>query len=125
MPRTLYRLIDSRNITGLSVRIADLSMPFASSGVVGATTSRPGISPYRTSRLCECCAESWWPAPPGIRMTSSTCASPPTKRRRADAGDYDGLLRDRSIHHAVGPEAVEQPVGHAVGPAELPDVLAE
>ncbi len=57
--------------------MAAFNMPFASSGVVGATTSSPGMSPYSTSKLCECCADSWWPAPPGMRMTKGTFASPP------------------------------------------------
>ena len=57
--------------------MAVLSMPLASSGVVGASTIRPGIMPYSTSKLCECCEDSWWPAPPGIRITIGTPTSPP------------------------------------------------
>ncbi len=71
----------SRNITGLSVRMADLSRPLASSGVVGATVSRPGTSAYRTSKLWECWDDSWWPAPPGRRMTIGTLTSPPNMYR--------------------------------------------
>ncbi len=39
------------------------------------------MSPYSTSKLCECCADSWWPAPPGMRMTNGTFASPPNMYR--------------------------------------------
>ena len=46
------------------------SMPRASSRVAGATIRRPGMCAYQPSRLCECCAASWRPAPVVIRITS-------------------------------------------------------
>ena len=63
--------------TGSSSRIAALSRPFASRGLDGATTLRPGTWANQPSKLCECWAVSWLPAPLGVRMTSGQPASPP------------------------------------------------
>ena len=38
----------------------------------GASTRRPGTCAYQPSRLCECCAASWRPAPVVMRITSGT-----------------------------------------------------
>ena len=45
--------------------------------VGGATTFSPGTWANQPSKLCECCAVSWLPAPFGVRMTSGQPASPP------------------------------------------------
>ena len=64
-------------ITGSSSRMALLSRPLASYGVEGATTLRPGTLAYQASSDCECCAESWWAAPPGPRKTIGILNWPP------------------------------------------------
>src|SRR5574338_695057 len=45
-------------------------MSRASAGVAGARTTRPGMLAYQFSRLCECCAATWRPAPVVIRMAT-------------------------------------------------------
>ncbi len=45
-------------ITGLSSRIADFKSPFASAGVEGTATSRPGTCRYSASNECECVGPS-------------------------------------------------------------------
>ena len=52
-------------------------MPRASSSVAGATTVMPGMWAYQPSRLCECWAASWRPAPVVMRITSGTLNWPP------------------------------------------------
>ena len=52
-------------------------MPRASSSVAGASTRSPGMWAYQPSRLCECWAASWRPAPVAMRMTSGTSNWPP------------------------------------------------
>ncbi len=52
-------------------------MPRASSIVAGSTTRRPGTCAYHASRLCECCAASWRPAPVAMRITTGTGNCPP------------------------------------------------
>ncbi len=64
-------------ITGLSSRIAALSRPFASAGVLGTATSSPGTCRYIASRQWECVGPSWWPAPCGMRIVSGTFTWPP------------------------------------------------
>ena len=65
------------NSTGSSSRMALFSSPYASAGVDGATTFRPGVWANMTSRLCECWAVSCAPAPPGVRITIGTATLPP------------------------------------------------
>jgi hypothetical protein len=52
-------------------------MPRASSMVAGATILMPGMCAYQPSKLCECCAASWRPAPVAMRTTSGTENCPP------------------------------------------------
>jgi len=42
-----YRISFSRKMIGLGSRIADLSRPFASAAVYGATTFSPGMCEYQ------------------------------------------------------------------------------
>ena len=114
------------------------------------------MRPYRTSRLCECCADSWWPAPPGhpddqwhLGLAAEHVADlrrvvddlvvrdqrevdrhhldhrPQPEHRGADGGADDDLLGDGRVDHTLGAELVEEAVGHAIGAAELADVLAD
>ena len=76
-PLRLYSARFSRKITGSSSRMAAVSSAFASAGVDGATTFRPGMWAYQTSRFCEWVAASCWPPPPGVRMTIGTLTWPP------------------------------------------------
>ena len=55
---------------------AVINRPFASYGVAGTTTFSPGTCAYQLSRLCECCAPSWLPAPPAMRITIGTLIWP-------------------------------------------------
>ena len=57
--------------------MAAFSSPLASAGFAGATTFSPGVAANQPSKLCECCAVSWLPAPLGVRMTSGQRTSPP------------------------------------------------
>ena len=57
--------------------MAVFSRPLASSGVEGTATFRPGTWVNMASSECECWADSWWPAPPGMRMTMGTSTCPP------------------------------------------------
>ena len=43
----------------------------------GATTLRPGMCAYQPSRLWECCAATWRPAPVAMRTTRGTLSRPP------------------------------------------------
>jgi hypothetical protein len=52
-------------------------MPRASSSVAGVRTRSPGTWAYQTSRLCECWAASWRPAPVVMRIMSGTQIWPP------------------------------------------------
>jgi hypothetical protein len=52
-------------------------MPRASSMVAGSTTRNPGTCAYQASKLCECCAASWRPAPVAMRITTGTGNWPP------------------------------------------------
>ena len=72
-----YSVSPSKKITGSSSRMADLSRPFASAGVEGATTFSPGTCAYQHSSDCECWAASWWAAPPGPRTTIGILNCPP------------------------------------------------
>ena len=45
----------------------------------------PGMCAYQPSRLCECCAATWRPAPVAIRMTSGTETCPPDMWRSVAA----------------------------------------
>ncbi len=58
-----------------------MSSPLASYGVDGQATFSPGTWVNHASSECECCAASWWPAPPGIRITSGTETWPPNMYR--------------------------------------------
>ncbi len=49
----------------------------ASAGLAGATTFRPGVPANQPSKLCECWAVSWLPAPLGVRMTIGQRTWPP------------------------------------------------
>ena len=60
-------------------------MPRASSRVAGASTRSPGTCAYQTSRLCECCAASWRPAPVAMRITTGTENCPPDMCRTVAA----------------------------------------
>ena len=64
-------------ITGSGSASAGFSMPRASSIVAGATTLMPGTCAYQFSKLCECWAASWRPAPVAIRITSGMLNWPP------------------------------------------------
>ena len=68
-------------MTGLSSWIAAASRPFASNGLDGITTIRPGMWAKSASRLCECCAPRRTPAPPTIRITSGIVGAPPIMKR--------------------------------------------
>ena len=59
-------------MTGSGSRIAPASSPFASAGVAGATTLRPGTAIAQFSRLWECCAPKREPAPFAVRITSGS-----------------------------------------------------
>ena len=63
-------------ITGLSSRIAAFSSALPSAGVEGQATSSPGTCRKSASKLCEWVGPSWWPPPPGMRITSGTRAWP-------------------------------------------------
>ena len=64
-------------ITGLSSRIALLSRPFASFGVEGITTTRPGTCTNQLSNACECWAATCAAAPDGPRITIGQRIWPP------------------------------------------------
>mmetsp|Transcript_42874 Transcript_42874/g.142707 ORF Transcript_42874/g.142707 Transcript_42874/m.142707 type:complete len:317 (+) Transcript_42874:640-1590(+) len=81
-------------MTGLGSRTAASKSPFASCGVDGITTLRPGTAVNHASRDCECCADRRCPPPCGPRITmgmltlrpsASRCASPPSIRRHLAA----------------------------------------
>ena len=80
-PLVLYRARFSSTSTGSSSRIAAASRPLASAQVAGATTFSPGTWAYQTSRFCEWVADSCWPPPPGVRITSGTLTWPPDSDR--------------------------------------------
>jgi hypothetical protein len=93
---------------------------------------------YQPSRLCECCAASWRPAPVAMRITSGTENWPPdmwrsaarvhdlverqqaevdrhdlddrahAAQRRADAGADEAEFRQRRVADALGAEFLEQ-----------------
>src|SRR3954471_15034616 len=67
--------------TGLSSRMAALRRPLASAAVDGTATSSPGTCRYSASKLWECVGPSWWPEPPGIRITIGTFTWPPNMYR--------------------------------------------
>ncbi len=64
-------------ITGLSSRMALFRSPFASLGVEGMTTTRPGMWANQLSNACECWAATWAAAPEGPRMTMGQRIWPP------------------------------------------------
>ena len=64
-------------ITGLSSRMALFRSPFASLGVEGITTTRPGMWAYQLSKAWECWAATWAAAPEGPRMTMGQRIWPP------------------------------------------------
>jgi hypothetical protein len=69
--------LSSKKTTGLSSRIAALRSPFASAGVDGTTTFKPGMWLGQACSDCECCAaeRSDWPIV--VRITSGTFQPPP------------------------------------------------
>ena len=52
--------------------MAAASSPFASAGVDGATTFKPGTAIAQFSRLCECWAPKREPPPFAVRITSGS-----------------------------------------------------
>ena len=64
-------------ITGFGSASAVGSIHLASDGVAGAITLRPGTWANQPSRLWECCAASWRPAPVVVRTTNGTLNWPP------------------------------------------------
>ena len=56
---------------------APFKSPFASAGVDGTATSRPGTWRNIASSECEWVGPSWWPAPCGMRTTNGTRTWPP------------------------------------------------
>jgi hypothetical protein len=60
-------------------------MPRASAMVAGASTVMPGMCANQPSRLCECWAATWRPAPVAMRITIGTLNWPPDMWRRAAA----------------------------------------
>src|SRR6266567_4234011 len=80
-PLTLYSISPSSTMTGLASRIADLSSPFASAGVAGATTLSPGMCDNHASHAWECCAASCNAAPFGPRNTMGIGICPPDSYR--------------------------------------------
>src|SRR3989440_1352232 len=79
-------------MTGLLSRIADLRRPFASAGVAGATTFRPGMWDSQESHACECCAASCSAAPLGPRNTIGIGIWPPDSRSE----EHTSELQSRS-----------------------------
>ena len=63
--------------TGLSSRIAVFSRPFASAGVAGSTTLRPGTCATQAWRLWLCCAAERRVAPIVVRSVIGTFSFPP------------------------------------------------
>ena len=61
------------------------SIPLASSTVAGAATLRPGTPAYQPSKLWECWAASWRPAPLAMRITRGTPTWPPLMCRKVAA----------------------------------------
>jgi hypothetical protein len=57
-PLRPYMRSCSRKMTGSSSRMALFKSPFASAGVEGMTTLRPGKCAYHDSIACECCEET-------------------------------------------------------------------
>ena len=76
-PFTLYCILSSKKTTGLSSRIALFINPFASYGVEGTTTFRPGMWLGQACSDCECCAADRRDAPSVARTTSGTLHLPP------------------------------------------------
>jgi hypothetical protein len=72
-----YEILSSKMTTGLSSRIAALSSPFASYGVEGIATFRPGTWLGHACSDCECCAADRRDAPIVARMTIGTFHLPP------------------------------------------------
>src|SRR5918995_1698197 len=102
-------------ITGLGSRIAAFSRPLPSAGVEGQATSSPGTCRKSASKLWEWVGPSWWPPPPGIRITIGTRAAP---------GADVVFLGDGGAAPPPLAELVQQPFGHLEGPLEDGDVLA-
>src|SRR2546428_6719135 len=95
-PLRLYSISPSRTITGLLSRMADLSRPFASAGVAGATTFSPGVWASQLSPACECWGESCSAAPLGPRET-----------------DGSGVLAPDTYHHLGGGITLRVAAGQA------------
>src|SRR5215211_3649042 len=111
------------NNTGSSSRIEAFSSPFASAGVLGATTFRPGTCANHASRLCECCDPAPRPTPCCTRTTIGALSWLPNRSlptcqgcgvnvredlveasRRAALGELDracDLVRHRTFHLVV------------------------
>ena len=51
---------------------------------------------YQPSRLCECCAASWRPAPVVIRITSGTCTCPPDMCEQRRGVVHDLVEREQA-----------------------------
>ena len=60
------------NTTGLGSRTAEISRPFASSAVDGATTFRPGLCMNHASGFCEWNGPPEKPPPEGSRTVMFT-----------------------------------------------------
>ncbi len=76
-PLIRQSILSSMKTTGLSSRIAAFSNPFASRGVDGSTTLRPGTWATHAWRLWLCCAADLRVAPSVVRSTSGTISFPP------------------------------------------------
>jgi hypothetical protein len=70
-------ILSSKTTTGLSSRIAALNKPFASYGVAGSATFRPGTCATRACRLWLCCAADRRVAPSVVRTVSGALRRPP------------------------------------------------
>src|SRR3984893_16641837 len=139
-------------MTGLSSRMAALSSPFASNGVDGATTLRPGRWMNHASGFCE-----WYRPPPTLPPLGARrvprAAVPISQRRgliddlieaarneigklhlghrpvaalrRPDADADDRRFRDRRVDDPRLAELLEEAVGDAEGAAIFADILAQ
>src|SRR6516162_5348520 len=143
----------SKISTGLGSASAATSMNRASSKVAGVMTLSPGMWAYQPSRLCECCAASWRPAPVAMRITTGTWNCPPdmwrivaalltiwssAKRLKltvmistigrippsAAPGADKGRFGKRCVADALGTKFVEEPLGDRVAAAVAPNILA-
>src|SRR5699024_3127783 len=71
-----YAFLCSKKRTGSLSLMAEISSPFASAGVDGMTTLRPGVEVNTVSIDCEWERAPWIPPPNGERITIGQFQSP-------------------------------------------------